>query len=53
MGIVDGAEALAKLYNFVPTILIIIIVVTTAINVIKHLIRLFSGKSGSPYPMVK
>jgi hypothetical protein len=53
MGIVDGAEALAELYNFVPTILIIIIVVTTAINVIKHLIRLFSGKSSSPYPVTK
>jgi hypothetical protein len=53
MGIVDGAEELAKLYNFVPTILIIIIVVATTINVIKHLIRLFSGKSKSPYPVAR
>jgi hypothetical protein len=53
MGIVDGAEALTKLYNFLPNILIAIIVVVTAIVVIKHLLRLFSGKSKSPYPVTR
>ena len=53
MGIVDGAGALAKLYNFLPSLLIVIIVVVTAIVVIKHLIRLFAGKAKSPYPVMK
>jgi hypothetical protein len=53
MGIVDGAQALAKLYNFLPGLLILIIVVTTAISVIRHLIRLFSPQSRSPYPVTK
>jgi hypothetical protein len=53
MGIVDGAEALAKLYNFLPSLLIVIIVVVTAIVVIKHLLRLFSGKNRSPYPVTR
>jgi hypothetical protein len=53
MGIVDGAEALAKLYNFLPGLLIAIIVVVTAIVVIKHLLRMFSGKSKSPYPVAR
>jgi hypothetical protein len=53
MGIVDGAEELAKLSNFIPDILILIIVVATTVVVIKHLIRLFSGKSKSPYLVIK
>jgi hypothetical protein len=53
MGIVDGAQALAKLYNFLPGLLILIIVVATAISAIRHLIRLFSAPSRSPYPVAK
>ena len=53
MGIVDGAEELAKLFNSLPDLLIFIIVVATAIVVIKHLIRLFSGKSKSTYPVTR
>jgi hypothetical protein len=49
----EAAEALTRLYSFVPTIIITIIVVVTAINVIKHLIKLFSGKSRSPYPVTR
>ncbi|MGE5464159.1 MAG: HAAS signaling domain-containing protein [Syntrophothermus sp.] len=51
MGFVEGAEELSRLFSFVPTIIIIVIVVVTTINIIKHLIRLFSGKSRSPYPV--
>ena len=53
MGILDGAEELAKLYNLLPDFLILIIVIATAIVVIKHLIRLFSEKSKSPYLLIK
>jgi|WetSurMetagenome_2_1015567.scaffolds.fasta_scaffold61338_1 hypothetical protein len=53
MGIVEGAQELTKLYNFIPDLLILIIVVATAIVVIKHLIRLFGGKSKDPYLVIK
>ena len=53
IGITDGAEELAKFYNFIPNLLIIIIIVATTIVVVKHLIRLFSGKSKSPYPVAR
>ena len=53
IGIVESAEELARLFSFVPTIIIIVIVVVTAINVIKHLLKLFSGKSRSPYPVTR
>ena len=53
MGIVDAAEQLAKLFNFLPAMIIAIVVVVTVINVVKHLIKLFSGKSKSPYPVAR
>jgi len=53
MGIVDDAQELARLFNYLPNLLIIIIVVATFIVVIKHLIRLFGGKSKSPYLVIK
>ncbi|MEO8355953.1 MAG: hypothetical protein ABI621_08565 [Chloroflexota bacterium] len=53
IGIVEAADELSRLFNFVPTIIIIVVVVVTSINVIKSLIRLFSGKSRSPYPIMR
>ena len=53
MGIVDDAQELARLFNYLPNLLIIIIVVATFIVVIKHLIRLFGAKSKSPYLVIK
>jgi hypothetical protein len=53
MGIVDGAEDLARLFNYLPTLLIIGIVATTIFIVIKHLLRIFYGNSGPPYPAAK
>ena len=53
MGIIDGAQELAKLYNYIPDLLILIIVIATAVAVIKHLIRLFGEKSKDPYLMIK
>lgn len=53
IGITDGAEELTQLLSFVPTIVLIVIVVVTAISVIRHLIRLFAGTSRSPYPVTK
>jgi hypothetical protein len=51
MGIADSAEALSRLFNALPTILILLVVVATAVSVIKHLLRLFAVKSESQYPI--
>lgn len=53
MGIGPGAENLSRLFNMVPTIIIIIVVATTAVQVGKSLLRLFSAETKSPYPVVK
>ena len=53
MGIVDAADELAKLYNALPDLLILIIVVATAVAVIRHLIRLFAPKAKDPYLMIR
>jgi len=53
IGITEAADTLARLFNFVPTLIIIIVVVVTTIKVIKSLLRLFSAKSRSPYPIMK
>jgi len=51
MGIVDNTGRLDRLFNLLPNILILIVVLATAVSVIRHLIRLFAGKSKSPYPV--
>ncbi len=51
IGILEAADELSRLFNFVPTIIIIVVVVVTSISVMKSLIRLFSGKSRSSYPI--
>jgi hypothetical protein len=53
IGIGEGADDLSRLLQFGPTIIIIVIVVVTAIKVIKGLLRLFASKSNSPYPVLK
>jgi hypothetical protein len=53
IGITEAAGNLSRLFNFVPTMIIIIIVVVTTIKVIKSLLRLFSGRSRSPYPVMR
>jgi hypothetical protein len=52
-GIGEAAGNLSTLFNFIPTIILIIVVVVTTIKVLKSLLRLFSGKSSSPYPVLK
>jgi len=49
----EAANALSKVFGFVPTIVLFIVVVVTTIKVIKSIFRLFSVGSKSPYPMMK
>ena len=53
IGITEAADTLARFFSFVPTIIIIIVVVATAAEVGKSLLRLLYGKSRSPYPVTK
>ena len=53
LGIVEAADTLARMFNVVPTIIIILVVLITTIQVIKNLIRLFNVRSRVPYPVVK
>jgi hypothetical protein len=53
IGIAEGADNLSRLFNSLPAIIIVIVVLATAIKVIKSLLRLFSATSKSPYPVLK
>ena len=53
LGITEAADTLARMFSFVPTIIITIVVIVTAVSVIKTLLRLFTVKSRVPYPVVK
>jgi hypothetical protein len=53
IGIAEDAENLSRLFNSLPSLILLIVVVVTAVKVIKSLLRLFSNKSRSPYPVLK
>jgi hypothetical protein len=53
IGSAETANDLSRLFSFLPTIIITIVVIVTAIKVIKSLLRLFSNRASSPYPMMK
>ena len=53
LGITEAADEVSRLFHSIPTIVITVIVIVTAIKVVKTLIRLFTVKSKSPYVIVK
>ena len=53
LGITEAADTLARMFSFIPTLIITIVVIVTAVSVIKTLLRLFTVKSRMPYPVVK
>jgi hypothetical protein len=53
LGITEAADELSRLFHSLPTIVITVIVVVTAIKVVKAFIRLFAVQSKSPYPILK
>jgi hypothetical protein len=53
MGIGTGAENLSRLFNFVPTLIITIVVIATAVQVGKSLLRIFSAGTSPAYPVMK
>jgi len=53
IGLAEAADELSRLFNFLPIIIITIVVLVTGIKVIKSLIRLFAGKTRSPYLVIK
>jgi hypothetical protein len=53
IGIGEGADQLSRLFSFIPTMIIIIVVVATGVKVGKSLLRIFSPGTSTPYPVVK
>jgi len=53
LGDPEAADFLSKFFSYIPTIVIIVVVVATTVQVIKTLIRLFRVKARMPYPVVK
>jgi hypothetical protein len=53
IGVAEAADTLARLFGFLPTIIIIVVVVATAAEVGKSVLRLLYGKSRPPYPVMK
>lgn len=51
IGITEAADNLSRLFDLLPNLIILLVVVATAIKVIKSLLRFFYNKS--PYPVVK
>jgi hypothetical protein len=49
----DAAASLSRLFNFIPMIIITIIVIVTAVKVGKSLLRIFAAANHSPYPIMK
>ncbi len=52
-GITEAAETLSRLFNYIPTMIIVIVVIATAAKVGKTLLRIFNYQSKSPYPTTK
>jgi hypothetical protein len=52
-GTPEAAAGFARLFNFVPTILIVLVVIGTAVKVGKFLLRIFAAGNTSPYPVTK
>jgi hypothetical protein len=52
-GLEESAEDLSRLVNFIPAIILAIVVVVTVIKVVQSSMRLFKDKSKSPYPVLK
>ena len=53
LGITQAADEVSRLFQSIPAIVITVIVIVTAIKVVKSFIRLFAVKSRSPYLIVK
>jgi HAAS domain-containing protein len=53
IGISEGADNLSRLFNSLPALIIAIVVIATSVKVIKSLLRLFTNRTRSPYPVMK
>ena len=53
LGDPEAVEVLTRLMGFLPTMIILIIVITTAVKVGKSVLQIFSGKNSPPYPVMR
>jgi len=53
LGISESADVISQVFNFIPTIVILVVVVVTVIKVWKSVAGLVMGQPQSPYPIAK
>ena len=53
LGSADDADTIAQFFNLLPTLILAVVIIVTAIKVIKTLLRLFTGRSNVSYPVLK
>jgi hypothetical protein len=53
LGTEADTDTIVQFFNALPTLILTIVVIVTAIKVIKTLVRLFSVRSNVPYPIMK
>lgn len=51
-GVKESAEALSRLVNWIPTLILVIVVAVTVVKVVQSSLRLFKDRSKSPYPVL-
>ena len=53
IGVNDGSNELSRLFNSLPTLILVIVIIATTVKVIRSLMRLFSLNARPPYPVTK
>ena len=53
IGLAEAANELSRLFNYLPSLIIFIVVIVTTIKVIKSLLQIFSARPKSPYLILK
>src|SRR5215207_892903 len=53
IGLAEAANELSRLFNYLPSLIIFIVVIVTTIKVIKSLLQIFSARPKPPYLILK
>jgi hypothetical protein len=53
LGDSEASKFLTKFFEFIPTVIMVIVVITTIVKVVQVSIELVKGRSTTPYPVIK
>ena len=53
LGDAEASKFLTKFFEFIPTVIMVIVVITTIVKVVQVSIELVKGRSTTPYPVIK